>query len=507
MGTAIVGGAFAAVILLLVTFFILKSFLFIGRPNEILIFSGGEHKQVDGSTRGYRLIRAGFAVRNPLIETVDRLDLRVIPVNIHIKGAYSKGGIPLNVHAIANIKISKDPQKIGQAIERFLGRDRSEIMRVAQETLEGNLRGVLATLTPEDVNENRLRFVEELAKDAEPDLRKLGLHLDTLKIQNISDERDYLDSIGRVKIAQIIKQAEVAESDAMKEAEEVEATQQGRSEVARRQAQAQIQKAQNELRQLTAEFELRAKSEEEKATARAMAARAESEQELQQVRTTLENIRLQADVVIPAEINKAAREYIAAGEAAEIAEKGRAMAEVLQMMASVWREAGTDAMDIFLLQRMEGIVKQMAEAARQVRVREVAIIDSGDGMAIPNYVSSFPRIVSSLFKELRDTMGIDINGALTGEQRAALEGVAAWGDEPAPKASRAVSGASASQRQLAAAAANPLEDSLRAGNLTEPVPVMSDADLGTSSETRPSFAALQRKRAQRSQDTDPNQEG
>jgi len=183
MGTAIVGGAFAAVIFFLITFAILKSFLYIGRPNEILIFSGGEHKQLDGSTRGYRLIRAGFAVRNPLIETVDRLDLRVIPVNIHIKGAYSKGGIPLNVHAIANIKISKDPQKIGQAIERFLGRDRSEIMRVAQETLEGNLRGVLATLTPEEVNESREKFAKQLLEEASDDLRALGLELDTLKIR------------------------------------------------------------------------------------------------------------------------------------------------------------------------------------------------------------------------------------------------------------------------------------------------------------------------------------
>lgn len=506
MGTYIVGGAFAVVVFMLTLFAILKSFLYIGRPNEILIFSGGEHKQADGSTRGYRLIRAGFTVRNPLTETVDRLDLRVIPVNIQIKGAYSKGGIPLNVHAIANIKISKDPDKINQAIERFLGRDRTEIMRVAQETLEGNLRGVLATLTPEDVNENRLRFVEELAKDAEPDFRKLGLQLDTLKIQNISDERDYLDSIGRVRIAEILKQAEVAESNAMKEAEEVEATEQGRSEVARRQAQAQIQKAQNELRQLAAEFELRAKSEEEKAAARALAARAESEQELQQVRTTLENIRLQADVVIPAEVNKAAREYIAAGEAAEIAEKGRAMAEVLQMMSEVWREAGDAAMDIFLLQRIEQIMKQVAEAARQVRVREVALIDSGDGQALPNYVSSFPRIVANLFNELRDTMGIDIRGALTGEQRDALGMSAAWGDDA--QAVRAVSGSHAQQRRLSADPVNPLEDALRQGHLTEPVPVMSEASLGQprQDETRPTFAALQRKRAQRAE-SDPNQEG
>ncbi|MEZ4459938.1 MAG: SPFH domain-containing protein [bacterium] len=408
--------AIAAVIAVLVGFAIIKSFLFVGRPNEVLIFSGRDHRLPDGSTVGYRLVRGGWAVRRPVLETADRMDLRVFPVRIDTRGAYSKGGIPLNVHAIANVKIASDDGIIHNAIERFLGRSRDEIVRVAQETLEGNLRGVLATLTPEEINENRLRFSEQLAEDVEPDLEKLGLHLDTLKIQNVSDDRDYLDSLGRRRIAEILKVAEIAESDCMKQAEEVEAVSQGRGEVARRNAQAQIQKEQNELRQFVADLELQAKSEEERAEARALEARAEAEQELQQVRTELEKLRLQADVVIPAEANKVARELIAAGEAAEIAEKGRAMAEVLRMTADAWKDAGENAADIFVLQRLEIIMKRVSEAAQQVKVREVALIDGGSGEMLPNYVSSFPKIVAGLFTEMRDTVGLDIGGALTGRK-------------------------------------------------------------------------------------------
>jgi flotillin len=436
-GTAGVG----MVVFIMVLFAVVKSFLYIGRPNEVLIFSGRDHALPGGQVVGYRYKIGGRTLKYPILETVEQMDLRVIPVNIRIQGAYSKGGIPLNVHAIANIKISSESDKIHNAIERFLGVERSEVMRVAQETLEGNLRGVLATLTPEDVNENRLRFVEELQKDVEPDFEKLGLHLDTLKIQNVSDDRDYLDSIGRKRIAEIVKQAEIAESNAMKEAEEIEAHEQGRSEVARRQAQAQIQKSQNELRELIADLELKAKSEEEKSEARALATRAESEQELQKVRTDLEAIRLQADVVIPAEADKVARELLAAGEAAEIAEKGRAMAEVLRMMTEVWAEAGEAAMDIFLIQRMESIMGQVAEAARQVQVREVALIDSGDGTALPNYVSAFPRIVGSVFTDLRDIVGVDIGKVLRGDQlemaerlMAEVESRASLEDSGGPKA-------------------------------------------------------------------------
>jgi flotillin len=281
--------------------------------------------------------------------------------------------------------------------------------------LEGNLRGVLAGLTPEEVNESRIAFAEQLALEVQDDLEALGLQMDTLKIQNVSDEREYLDSIGRKRIAEILRVAEVAESNAVKTAEEQEAESQGRGEVARRQAQAQIQKAQNALRELQADLELEARSEEEKAEARGLEARATAEQELQQVRTELEKIRLQADVVIPAEADKVARELLAAGEAAEIAERGRAMAEVLGMMIEVWTDAGDAAMDVFILQRIEHVMERVAEAARQVNVREVALIDSGSGQTLPNYVSAFPGIVGSLFKEIRDTAGIDIGGVLTGD--------------------------------------------------------------------------------------------
>lgn len=409
-----VPAAVFAVVLIVLAVMVLKQFVWIGRPNEVLIFSGGTHRGEDGETRGYRLIFGGLAFKKPFLETVDRMDLRVFPVRIDTRGAYSKGGIPLNVHAIANVKISSDRRDVHNAIERFLGRSRDEMMRVAQETLEGNIRGVLATLTPEEVNENRLRFTEQLALDVEPDLEKLGLRLDTLKIQNVSDDRDYLDSLGRRRIAEILKVAEVAESDAMKSAEEAEAAAQARGEVARRQAQAEIQRAQNALREFQADLELRAKSEEERAAAKAAAADAQARQDLEQVRTELEKLRLQADVVIPAEANRVARELIAAGEAAKIAEDGHAMAEVLRMMSEVWAKAGPAATDVFVIQRLEAIMKQVSVAAQQVRVREAAIIDSGNGESLPNYVMSFPKIVGGLFREIRDTTGLDIGGALVG---------------------------------------------------------------------------------------------
>ena len=420
MGPVVIGAAVAVGVLLL--FATAKALLYVGSPDELLVFSGRKSSLSDGTRVNYRSVHGGRHWRIPGFETLDRLDLTVQSVHIHIDGAYSKGGIPLNVHAIANVKVSSEEPTLHNAVERFLGQSTDEIRRVAKETLEGNVRSVLAKMTPEEVNENRLKFASELASDAEPDFEKLGLHIDTLKIQNVEDERDYLDSIGRERIAEIIKVAEVAESDARKAAEESEAGARGRGEVARRKAQAEIQKAQNQLRELKADLDRQAKSEEERAEARALEARAEAEQELQQVRTELEKIRLQADVVIPAEAQKVARELTAQGEAADIAEQGRAMARVLTMMADVWEEAGDAAMDVFILQHIETIMDRVAEAARQVQIRKAAIIDGGSGESLPNYVSSFPRIVGSIFEEMRESVGLDISGALTGDHGSANSG-------------------------------------------------------------------------------------
>ncbi|WP_428262184.1 flotillin family protein [Haliangium sp.] len=400
--------------LLLVMMAVLRRLLFICRPNEVLIFSGGKRLSADGRTVGFRVIHGGWAIRRPFIETVERMDISLITVPMSMQGAYSEGGIPLNMHAIANVKVSSKPELVSNAIERFLGRGRNEIGRVAKETLEGHLRGVLATMTPEEVNEDRLKFAETLSDEAEDDLAKLGLEIDTLKIQHVSDERNYLESIGRKRVAEILAEAEVAESDARREAEESEAAADARGEVALTQAQANIQRKQNELRQIRAELEAEARAEEERAEAAAQEARATAEKELQRIRGALEELRLAADVTIPAEVGRRVKELNASGQAAHIFTDGEAMAESLRVIATAWQECGDQAMDMYVLQNLEDIFGQVAQAAANLKVREVNLVDSGDGKTLPAYASAYPATVGALLGEVSKTLGVDIPRIMAG---------------------------------------------------------------------------------------------
>lgn len=390
-----------------------KTLLQVCPPNEVLIFTGRRSKMADGSSRKYRVIFGGRGWRYPIIEQSARMNLNTMEVPISIRAAYSKGGIPLNVDAIANVKISSDPVIVGNAIERFLGRDPNEIRRVAKETLEGHLRGVLARLTPEQVNEDRLRFAAELTSEGEEDLQKLGIHLDTLKIQHVADDVQYLDSIGRGAIANVVREAEIAESDSKRQAEEVEAQELARASVAQANAEANIAKMRNDLRKIQADLEAQVRSEEERTSAAAKEARATAEQELQEIRSRLEGIRLQVEQVLPAEADQAAQAFRAKGEAAIFRERGRAVSQSMEMMSQAWKDAGPSAVSIMVMEDLEKILATAAKGVTKVKVNKLSIIDGGDGETMAGYVSAYPQMLATVFDAVHQVTGINVPAAIS----------------------------------------------------------------------------------------------
>ncbi len=388
----------------------LNTFLQICKPNEILILSGRKRRNKDGQEVGYRVIFGGRTLCIPILETVKTMDLRTMPVRVEIKNAYSKGGTPLNIQAIANVKISNDRAIVGNAIERFLERDRSEISRVAKETLEGNLRGVVGTLTPEQLNEDRLQFAERIAEDVSRDLSKLGLQLDTLKIQSVSDDVDYLNSIGRRQIALIVRDAEIAESNALAEAEQTEADCRRQAEVAKTQAQTVVLQKGNELRKIKAELEQQARSEEERTIAAGKEARAKAEQLLQTVRAELERLRLESDEVLPADAQRQAQELRARGEAASLTENALAGATVTDLLNQVWQEAGAEASQLFYLQQIEMILTEAAKVPTRVDLQKINVIDNGDGKSIAGVVNAYPEIFRQFLATVEQTLGVKLSG-------------------------------------------------------------------------------------------------
>ncbi|NIP77822.1 MAG: hypothetical protein GWM90_00910, partial [Gemmatimonadetes bacterium] len=213
--------AFVVFLAAMVAVATVRALIVIVPPNRAAVITGRTRLLTDGEQVGYRSVIGNRTLRVPIIETVQHMNLETFPIEISVTNAFSKGNIPLNVEAIANVKIASEPEAVfNNAVERLLGKTEDEIRALAKDTLMGNLRGVLATLTPEEVNEDRLGFAKALAEDAGEDLAALGFHLDVLKIQNVSDERGYLEAIGRKKAAEAVRDAEIAEADAQADTRE-----------------------------------------------------------------------------------------------------------------------------------------------------------------------------------------------------------------------------------------------------------------------------------------------
>ncbi len=402
------------VLALVVVLLAVRSLIVICPPNRVAIISGRQRVLADGRTVGYRILKGGRTIRIPLLERVDWMDLNTISIDVGVGGAYSKGTIPLDVQGVANVKISSKEGVLENSVERFLGRPIDQISQIAKETLEANLRGVLSTLTPEQVNEDRLKFAATLIEEADDDIRTLGLDLDVLKIQNVTDEVGYLESVGRQRTAEVIKSARVAEAERMAEADVAEAESRERSEIARAVADQAIVVEQNNLRVRTAELEAGALAKEEEAKVAGEKARAIAEQELEQARIELQKRRLEADVITPARAKKEAMELEAKGQAASIIEDGGAQIEVFNRLVQQYQDAGEDAEKIFVLNMLPDLVDKIVNTVSGVSIDKVSVIDSGGNgePGIPQLLSQLPGSVIKITEQIENATGVNILSGL-----------------------------------------------------------------------------------------------
>ncbi len=175
-----IGGVGVSVGVILV---VVSRLLIVVLPNRMAILSGRQHMSPEGPI-GYRVIRGGRALRIPILEQVDYMDLTNRVISLEVR-ALSRNGTPVSIRAVANAKVASDPPLVHHAIERFLGQGPESIERVLTETLEGALRGVVAQLDPSEIEQNQLRVADQTLHQAEEDLRKLGLVVDTMKIRSV----------------------------------------------------------------------------------------------------------------------------------------------------------------------------------------------------------------------------------------------------------------------------------------------------------------------------------
>jgi flotillin len=191
-------------------------------PNEVLIVSGRKHRYADPDgtvrDRGFRIVKGGGTFVIPVLEKVDRLSLELLTIDVkQEQDVYTSKGVPVRVDGVAQIKVKGDDISIATAAEQVLSKSIDEIKNVATQTLEGHLRAILGTMTVEDIYQNRDAFASKVQEVAAGDMANMGLGIVSFTIRDIRDGSGYLEALGKPRIAQVKRDADIAQAEATRD--------------------------------------------------------------------------------------------------------------------------------------------------------------------------------------------------------------------------------------------------------------------------------------------------
>lgn len=267
-------------------------------PNQAAVISGRRRKLADGSIAGYRLVRGGATLVFPFLEKVEYLDLNVITVPLATSRAYTVQGVPVSVKAVANVKIKGDDTSLRAAAERFLGMAQQDFHRLIFQTLEGHLRAILGTLTVEEINNDRQSFAQKLTTEAAGDLEKMGIGLDALTIQEISDDEGYLDALGKRRTAEVKRDAEIGQAEANRDSKIKASLALQEGEKVRLETEAQIAQSQRETEIQKAQVQAEIEAERAKASQAGPLAEAKAQQQVTAEEVRVEKVRTQEQISV-----------------------------------------------------------------------------------------------------------------------------------------------------------------------------------------------------------------
>ncbi len=226
-------------------------------PNAALIVSGRKRTMQTAQGPkpvGFRIVKGGATFVWPVFEEAQHLSLEMMTIDVKTPEVYTSTGVPVMVDGVAQVKVKSDEASIATAAEQFLSKTRAEIMEVALQTLEGHLRAIVGTLTVEDIYKNREKFAQEVQGVAATDLLSMGLEIISFTLRDIRDNQGYLEALGKPRIAQVRRDAVIAQSQADSEATQKSALANQAGAEVKLAADAKISESQRDLQMKQADY-------------------------------------------------------------------------------------------------------------------------------------------------------------------------------------------------------------------------------------------------------------
>ncbi len=447
-------------------------------PNQVLVISGRRRTVINPVTGakeqvGFRIRKGGGAFIFPVLERVDVLSIEILTIEVEVRSVYTVEGVPVHVDGVAQIKIRGDEASIYTAAEQFLSKGPDGIIYVAHETLAGHLRAILGMLTVEEIYKDRDAFAGKVLEVSAGDLANMGLEIVSFVIKDIRDDKEYLESLGRTRTAEVKRDAVMGEAEAQRDAtiaqanaardatiQSARARQEG--ETAKYQANTKIAESEKEYRVQKAGYDEAANRKEvqaelartlqEKITNQEITAQevqievvAKQKQIEVQEQEVMRRVKeLEATVQKPAEAERyrietlaSAKKYQTETEAAGEAEatrlkgqgeaeatkaRGLAQADVIQAQGFAEAQAMEKKAEAWQKYNQAAIIQQLIEALPQVAAavaqplsqtdRIVIINSGGDGAGASRVTADVTNIVAQVPETLEALTGVNLIQAL-----------------------------------------------------------------------------------------------
>jgi flotillin len=440
---------FAFAILLFFTTIFLASRYKRCPSDKILVIYGRVEKG-----RSSRTIHGGGSFVWPLIQDYAYLSLTPITINIPLENALSLQNIRIHVPSTFTVGVSTAPDIMTNAAERILHLTQDKIEDMCKEIIFGQLRLTVASLTIEQINQDRESFLEAIRHNVEPELNKIGLHLINVNITDITDESDYIASIGKKAASEAINRAkvDVAEQDKIGAIGEAQAVREREVKVAEEMAQAEIGRKTADANQRIKVQEREASAVQGENTANANIAEYNAELEvkraaalkqgevakfeaqvaIQQALYKAEQERLRAEEVVRQEIEKNKVEIAAEAEAEKVRREAKGEAdgillkyqaeakgvrELLDSKAAGYRKlvesVGGDAQaaaTLLMIEKLEELVARQVEAISNLKIDKITVWDSGgngDGSSTSNFISNLFKSLPPL-QDISEMAGFEL---------------------------------------------------------------------------------------------------
>lgn len=406
---------------------------------------------VSGLRKNPKFVIGKSALRIPFLQRVDKLELKMISVDVKTKESVPTNEyINVNIDSAVKIKVGSSKEMLEKAASNFLNKNEDYIRNSVGDVLEGNVREIIGQMRLEDIVQDRKMFAEKVQENAAPDMARMGLEIVSFNVQNVTDEGNVIENLGIDRVVSISKSAQISRAESERDIEVAKANATKQANDARIEAETAIAERNNELEikkqelkraadvkkaEADAAYEIQQQEQRktiEITTADANIAKQEKEIELREKEIAVKEKTLDADIRKQAEAKKAQAEAdrfakeqeaeavkaqgIAEAEsikakgladAESIKARGLAEAEAMEKKAEAMAKYGKAAMTEMIIK----VLPQMAEAIAKPleSIDKVTIIDGGSGEnGVGTFSGNVPSVLAKTIESIKETTGFDL---------------------------------------------------------------------------------------------------